>query len=96
MSFKKGDENMLMDSFFGSSSLLKSEAATSGAESFIEDIRSDKLRMDILPNSYEQYNGQLEEENYISFCNFIKSRNGKMIIAMLDAEDEQGDNGVRE
>ncbi len=78
---------MKMENFFGNTKLLCSDKAESGAKRLIENLENDTLRMDILPNRYERFSGQLEEADYVSYCRFLKSSNGKKILNMLEVED---------
>lgn len=73
--------------FEESNSLLVSEEAEKGASKMIERIKNGSLYKETLPNSYEVYNGAIEEENYRSFCKFLKSRNGKLVINMIEQEE---------
>ena len=69
--------------------MIHSEEASAGADRFVEDMRSGKLRMELLPNTYGRFSGELEESDYVSFCEFLKSRNGVNVLEMLDAEDSK-------
>ena len=70
------------------STILHSLNAREGAERLGNKLINHELMMDILPNSYEQYNGELEQRNFVSYCNFLKSRNGRIVLDMLDKEDD--------
>ena len=72
----------------GLSTILHSLNAREGAERLVNKLINHELMMDILPNSYEQYNGELEQSNFVSYCNFLKSRNGRIVLDMLDKEDD--------
>lgn len=78
---------MKMDSFFGRTKLLCSNKAEQGAERLIQNLENGVLQMDILPNTYERFSGGLEEKDYVSYCRFLKSSNGKKILNMLEEED---------
>jgi hypothetical protein len=77
---------MNMTSFWNNR-LLNSKEAELGAERMIQRMRNKKLGMDILPNSYEQYNGKLEEEDYISYCRFLQSSNGRNLLENLEEQN---------
>ncbi|MDO4328523.1 MAG: hypothetical protein Q4C66_04205 [Lachnospiraceae bacterium] len=78
---------MNMNSFWGKSRILNSIKAEKGAERLMEKISNGSLAMDVLPNSYAKFSGELEEKDYISYCDFLKSANGKKVIHMLEEED---------
>lgn len=78
---------MKMESFFGNTKLLCSGEAENGAKRLVENLENGTLQMDILPNRYERFPGKLEEEDYVSYCRFLKSSNGKKILNMLEVED---------
>ncbi len=71
------------------SDFLHSIKAHDGAERLEQKLNDGSLKLDILPNSYKQYNGELERENYVSFCAFLKSRNGRNVLAMLDEGENE-------
>ena len=71
-------------------SYMHSEVARDGAERLQQKLDNGSLMMEILPNSYEQYNGDLELQNYASFCTFLKSRNGRKVLAMLEEGELNG------
>lgn len=62
---------------------LNSEDAEFGANRMIKQIRNKKIVIDISPSSYERYNGELEEKDYISYCNFLQSSNGRNLLKNL-------------
>lgn len=66
--------------------IIHSVNADAGAKRLIEKLEKGTLKLDILPNSYEQYDGELEQKDFISFCEFIKSRNGRIVLKMLDED----------
>ena len=67
--------------------ILNSHEAEEGAKHLFDKIERGILTMDILPNNYEKFSGRLEEEDYISYCRFIKSANGKKVLSMLEEQD---------
>ena len=67
--------------------LLSSVSGEAGADRFIVRLRSGDLGMDVLPNSYPKYTGQLEEEDFVSYFRFLTSSNGKKIINLLEVQD---------
>ena len=77
---------MNMTSFWNNR-FLNSEEAELGAERMFQQVRNKKLRMDILPNSYKRYSGELEENDYISYCNFLQSSNGRKLLKNLEEEN---------
>ena len=78
---------MKMDSYWGNVKILCSVQAEEGAARLIENIRNGDLPMDILPNRYDRFSGKLEEEDYVSYCRFLESSNGKKVLNMLEEED---------
>lgn len=78
---------MNMDSFYGKTRILSSVAAEEGAKCLVEKLESGTLGMDVLPNKYASFSGELEEQDYISYCHFLKSSNGKKVLSMLEEED---------
>lgn len=78
---------MNMESFFGNPKLLGSPEAEKGAKRLIENLKNGSLQMDVLPNKYEKFAGKLEEADYVSYCHFLKSSNGKKVLNLLEAED---------
>lgn len=78
---------MKMGSFFGNRKLLCSVEAEEGANSLINNLENNTLQMDILPNRYERFSGELEEKDYVSYCRFLKSSNGTKVLDMLEEED---------
>lgn len=78
---------MNMNSFFGNTKILNSAEAEAGAKRLIRKIENEELKMDILPNRYVRFSGELEEKDYISYCNFLKSDNGRKILRMLEEND---------
>lgn len=78
---------MRMDSFFGSNRMLCSTDAEDGAKRLIEKIEDGALQMDVLPNRYDKFSGELEERDYVSFCRFLESSNGEKVLNMLEVDD---------
>lgn len=79
---------MKMEDFFGKDNkILCSLEAEEGAKRLMENIKSRALAMDILPNKYERFTGKLEEEDYITYCRFLESSNGRKVLSMLEEED---------
>lgn len=78
---------MNLSSFFGNTKLLCSIEAEAGAKRLLKKIRNDDLEMDILPNRYPRFSGELEEKDYVSYCRFLASSNGKKVLKMLEEED---------
>ena len=44
--------------------------------------------MEVLPNTSVQFTGELEEKDYVSYCGFLSSANGKRVLQMLEESDE--------
>lgn len=78
---------MKMDSFWGREKILCSVQAEEGAARLIENIQNRTLSMDILPNRYARFSGELEQEDYVSYCRFLESMNGQKVLDMLEEED---------
>lgn len=60
-----------------------SEEAKKGGRELVFKMKNNLDVLDTLPNSYENYTGKLEVENYLSFCDFLNSRRGKKIMQLL-------------
>ena len=67
--------------------ILSSVEAENGAHEMIKKIRNEELTMDVLPNFYPKFTGELEEADYVGYNRFLSSRNGNMVINMLEEED---------
>lgn len=80
---------MKMNSYFKNKKILTSVESEQGAEHLLHRLRTGELQMDILPNSYKRFSGELEEEDYISYCDFLSSYNGQMVLDMLEEEDDK-------
>lgn len=78
---------MKMENILGNRKLLCSDRAESGAKRLVKNLENGSLQMDILPNRYERFSEELEEEDYVSYCRFLRSSNGKKILNMLEKED---------
>ena len=78
---------MKMNTYFKTRKILTSVESERGADRLLQRLRTGELQMDILPNSYKRFNGELEEEDYVSYCGFLSSCNGQMILDMLEEED---------
>lgn len=78
----------LLSEQFGEKRLVLSEGAVKGGENLLVRIQSEDLRMEILPNNYSQFTGELEERNFLSFTRFVNSVYGKRLIKHLEEQDE--------
>jgi len=78
---------MYMNSFWRNQKLLNSIEATKGGERLLEKIDNGMLTMETLPNQYDKFTGTMEENDYISYCRFIQSSNGKKVLEMLEKDD---------
>lgn len=76
-----------MKNFWGKNRIVNSVKAVEGAQHLLEKIHDGALVMEVLPNNYGRFTGDLEENNYISFCQFLKSSNGKKVLTMLEEAD---------
>ena len=54
------------------------------AEELIMKMKNNVIKMDVLPNSYDNYTGRLELDDYLSFCQFLESRRGKIILNLME------------
>lgn len=79
---------MEIGALMGKAQMLGSVEAEKGAAHMLQRIEDGTLNMDVLPNTYVQYTGELEEKDYVSYCSFLNSANGKKVIQMLEEEDE--------
>lgn len=66
-----------------------SKGAQEGAARLLERTAGGDMGMEVMPNTYAQFTGELEEKNYISYCDFLVSANGKKVIGLLEEEDER-------
>lgn len=78
---------MNMKSYYGNTGILHSQKAEEGARQMFEKIENGTLKMDILPNQYARFTGELEEADYITYNKFLKSVNGQMVLKMLEEEN---------
>ncbi|MBQ2986556.1 MAG: hypothetical protein IJE23_03640 [Tyzzerella sp.] len=78
---------MKMSGFWNKSKMLNSSEAEMGAEKLMRKIQQGNLCMEILPNKYKKFNGELEEKDYVSYCDFLKCIIGRKVLAMLEEED---------
>lgn len=67
--------------------ILCSVEAEIGAKRLLKKIKNGDLGMDILPNRYPRFSGELEEKDYVSYCHFLESSNGKKVLKLLEEED---------
>lgn len=58
-----------------------------GADRLLERLSCGQLCMDVLPNSYRRFTGQLEEEDYIAYCRYVESLNGQKLFDRLEKAD---------
>ncbi len=65
-----------------------SPLAERGAEQLVKRIESGDMGMEVMPNSFAQFTGELEEKDYISYCKFLNSENGQKVLRMLEESDE--------
>lgn len=73
--------------FYKVPKILMSSESECGAVRLITKIRNGFLGMDVLPNSYPQYTGVLEEEDFLCYSRFLESANGKKLLTMLEVQD---------
>lgn len=78
---------MNMNSYYGARGILHSPTAEKGARQLFDKIENQTMTMDILPNQYAQFTGELEEEDYISYGRFLQSINGQKVLKMLEGEN---------
>lgn len=79
---------MDMGNLMGKSKMLNSVEAEKGAVRLLERIDDGTLAMEVLPNTSVQFTGELEEKDYVSYCGFLSSANGKRVLQMLEESDE--------
>ena len=75
--------------FFGTPKLLSSAEAEAGADRLLQKIRAGSMVSDVLPGSCPGYTGQPEEKDYVSYCRFLSSPNGRKLIRTLEAQDDR-------
>ena len=73
----------------GKPKLLHSEAAEAGAKLLMERMANQDMVLEVLPNNFAQFTGVLEEQDYVSYCSFLRSVNGNRVIRMLEESDEE-------
>ena len=78
---------MKMNSFYAKKGIMHSPKAEEGARLMFENIENDNLKMDILPNQYARFTGELEEADYITYGRFLQSVNGQRVLKMLEEEN---------
>lgn len=61
-----------------------SSSVQKDSEQLVDIMKNNYIAMDTLPNSYENFTGRLELDNFLSFCQFLESRQGKIILEMVD------------
>ena len=61
-----------------------SHSVQKDAEHLIDKMKNNYIEMETLPNSYENFTGELELEDFLSFCQFLESRKGKTILELVD------------
>lgn len=76
---------MKMDSYFAANlAYVNSPEATNGASNFINNIKNGVIKMEALPNSYEEFTGTVEKNDFISFCKFLESVNGQLVLSISE------------
>ncbi len=78
---------MNMKSYYRNTGLLHSPQAEQGARQLFEKIESGTMTMDVLPNQYDRFTGELEENDYLTYCRFLQSVNGQSVLKMLEEEN---------
>lgn len=61
-----------------------STAVQRDSENLIEKMRNNDVDMDVLPNTYGDFTGQLEVDDYLSFSQFLDSRRGGLILELSE------------
>ncbi len=74
---------------FGKSKVLHSVEAENGARRLMERMENHDMCMEVLPESFGQFSGEPEEKDYISYCDFLNSVNGKKVLDILEEKDER-------
>lgn len=72
---------------FAEAKILNSVKAEKGAERLLHKIESEEMTMEVLANASQEFSGEREERDYVSYCQFLESVNGKKVIQMLEDED---------
>lgn len=78
-------------SSYGTQKLLCSAEGEAGAARLLEKLRSGQLKKEMRPNMYPRYTGDLEERDYLSYCKFLSSVNGKIVLNRLEEQDGRDD-----
>ena len=73
----------------GKTELIHSELAELGAKHLMERIEKGELCMEVMPNTFSQFTGEIEEADYISYCEFMESVKGTRLIALLEEADAE-------
>lgn len=73
--------------FYNTKRLLSSAEGEAGARRLLENLKKGELRKEVRPNYYPRYTGKLEEEDYLSYCKFLGSVNGKRVLGRLEDQD---------
>jgi len=56
------------------------DKAKEAAKRFIEDLKSGKIKKDVLPNKAERYSGKEEKKDFEHFCKFAETEYYKELI----------------
>ena len=56
------------------------------AENLVDKMKNNDVKMDVLPNSYDNFTGRMELDDYLSFCEFLESRRGKVILELVEEQ----------
>lgn len=70
--------------------LLCSAEGEAGVIRLLDKLRSRELEKEVQSNSYFCYTGELEEGDYLSYCRFLASINGKRVLRRLEDQDGKG------
>jgi hypothetical protein len=57
-----------------------SDRARKASKRFIDDLKSGKIKKDILPNNAKKFSGEKEMEDFVKFCEFAESSFYKELI----------------
>lgn len=69
--------------------LVLSVEAETGANRLLERIENEEMGMEVLPDKFVPFSGELEEKDYVSYCGFLHSVSGKKVIRILEECDER-------
>lgn len=72
---------------YNAKKLLCSAEGEAGAVRLLEKLQNGELEKEVRPNNYPRYTGELEERDYLSYCRFLGSINGKRVLSRLEAQD---------